>query len=126
MLHKDSEPVLRVNSTGSLNNLMLIKYYHTMGYQLEIYVHELTSPKEVDLENGIIKKVYSRLITRKFSKWDGSFKLKLAPGDYSIFVRSNNSYYGNLTDAQGNLSPAIVRNKKFAWITITLDYVSFH
>jgi hypothetical protein len=95
------------------------------GLPLEIFVHELTSPAEVDFEDGEIKKIYTPVVSRTLSKWNGSFKTKLPPGKYSVFVRYRNSFYGNLQDAEGNLSPAIVTQKGSAWITITLNYLSY-
>ncbi|MEQ8424969.1 MAG: hypothetical protein RIA63_09680, partial [Cyclobacteriaceae bacterium] len=47
------------------------------GLPLEIFVHQLTSTAEVDTEEGVIKKIYTPLVTRFFCKWNGSFKVKL-------------------------------------------------
>ncbi len=96
------------------------------GVPLEIFIHELTSKAEVDIENNGIKKIYTPAVARIFSDWDGSFKAKLPPGRYSVFVRYQNSFFGNITDAEGNLSPVIVSDKGQAWITINIDYASYH
>jgi len=96
------------------------------GVPLEIFIHELTSPAEVDIEDGIIKKIYTPVVTRIFSKWNGGFKAKLPAGNYSFFVRYQNGFYGNLKDASGNLSPVFVPKKKQAWITIVISYASYY
>lgn len=51
------------------------------GVPLEIFIHELTSTAEVDIEDGTIKKIYTPVVSRIFSKWNGSFKAKLPPGN---------------------------------------------
>jgi len=91
------------------------------GLPLEIFVHPITSLAEVDVSESVITKIYTPVISRFFSKWNGSFKTKLPPGEYSVFVRYQNGFYGNLQDITGNLSPVIIKNKN-AWITITINY----
>lgn len=93
------------------------------GIPLEIYVHQITHKAEVDLENGLIHKIYTPMVGRFFCKWNGTFKARLPPGQYSVFVRYKNAYFGNLVDNNGNLSPAVIdESKRTTWITITLDY----
>lgn len=95
------------------------------GIPLEIFVHQITTEAEVDYEEGQIHKIYTPVVARFFCKWNGSFKVKLPPGRYSVFVRSQNNFYGNLQDANGNLSPATIEeSKRTTWITITLDYLT--
>lgn len=94
------------------------------GIPLEVYVHEITSTAEVDIVDGIITKIYTPVVDRFFSKWDGSFKTRLPAGKYSVFVRYNDGFYGNLRDAADNLSPVILGNNKTEWITITINYSS--
>ncbi len=81
---------------------------------------------EVDLDDDKISKIYTPLVKRVFAKWNGSFKVKLPPGQYSIFVFYKNHYFGNLQDKKGNLSPAFVEHNKKSWVTITIDYSSYH
>lgn len=96
------------------------------GIPLELFIHAPTTLAEVDGDEDGISKIYTPLIKRSFSKWDGSFKIKLPPGAYSVFVLYKNRYYGNLQDKNGNLSPAYVVNKKRAWVTVTLTYTPYH
>ncbi|MEQ9415631.1 MAG: hypothetical protein RIF39_17470 [Cyclobacteriaceae bacterium] len=95
------------------------------GIPLEIFVHELTSSAEVDMLDGVITKIYTPVADRFFCKWDGSFKSRLPAGKYSVFVRYKDSFYGNLQDANDNLSPVFLGQNKSEWITITIDYSSY-
>lgn len=104
-----------------------IKASQTVAYNgipLEVFVHELTSTAEVDIVDGIITKIYTPVVDRFFCKWDGSFKSKLPAGKYSVFVRYQNGFYGNLQDATDNLSPVSLGQNKSEWITITINYSS--
>ncbi len=93
------------------------------GIPLEIYVHQLTTEAEVDYANGKITRIHTPVAARFFCKSNGTFKVRLPPGEYSVFVRYQNSYYGNLKDSNNNLSPAIITDaQKMAWITITIKY----
>ncbi|MEQ9593143.1 MAG: hypothetical protein RLN86_11105 [Cyclobacteriaceae bacterium] len=96
------------------------------GVPLELFVYPMISAAEVDMEDDAITKIYSQPVERIFSDWNGSFKVKLKPGSYSIFARYKNRFYGNLIDSNGNLSPAIVAEKTYAWTTITIGYQPFH
>ncbi|MEQ8363500.1 MAG: hypothetical protein RH948_11565 [Cyclobacteriaceae bacterium] len=95
------------------------------GIPLEIFVHELTSTAEVDMLDGVITKIYTPVADRFFCKWDGSFKSRLPAGKYSVFVRYKDRFYGNLQDANDNLSPVFLGQNKSEWITITIDYSSY-
>lgn len=90
---------------------------------LEIFVHQITSEAEVDFEDGLIHKIYTPIVARFFCKWNGSFKTRLPLGRYSVFVRNKNNFFGNLKDAEGNLSPATIDStKRTTWVTITIEY----
>ncbi len=108
---------------SGLKKEILIPYE---GIPLEIFIHKATTLAEVDFKDGIISKIYTPLVSRFFCKWNGSFKVKLPPGNYSVFVRYQNGFYGNLKDSEGNLSPATVSSKRNAWITITVNYSTYH
>ncbi len=96
------------------------------GVPLEIFVYELTSPQDVESAGNTIKRINSRLVQQAFSRPDGAFKIKVPPGQYSVFVRYKNDFFGNLKDQQGHLSPVVVKAKKSGWVTITLNYSAYH
>ena len=62
------------------------------GTVREIYVYELTNIAEADKEEGFYKKVHTKFVKSMFSKTDGTFKIKLPPGNYSLFVKENIGY----------------------------------
>lgn len=96
------------------------------GVPLEIFVYELTTAEDVEREGDAIKRINSRLVQQGFCRPDGAFKIKVPPGQYSVFVRYKNDFFGNLKDDKGHLSPAYAKAKKSAWVTITLNYSAYH
>lgn len=92
------------------------------GVAREIYVYELTSLPYVEMKDGFYKKVHTRFVKSGFSKPDGSFKIKLPPGRYSVFVKENKGLFANIFDSENNISPVTVESRKYSWITITIDY----
>ena len=98
------------------------KHIPRQGVAREIYIYEVTSLPYVEIQDGFYKKVHSRFIKSLFSKPDGSFKAKLPPGHYSVFVMENKGLYANIFDAENNISPVTVEPKKYSWITITINY----
>jgi hypothetical protein len=92
------------------------------GVVREIDVYELTTLADVDQGNGFFKKVYTRFVTSTISKQDGTFRIKLPPGRYSLFVKEENGLYANLFDSDKNISPITVKEKQYSWMTITIDY----
>lgn len=92
------------------------------GVARQIDVYELTTLADVDQGNGFFKKVYTRFVTSTVSRSDGTFRIKLPPGKYSLFVKEEKGLYANLFDSDKNISPITVKPKQYSWMTITIDY----
>ncbi len=100
------------------------KHIPRKGVIREIYIYELVNMAEVDQEDGFYKKIHTKFIKSQFSKADGTFKIKLAPGKYSLFVKENKGLYANLFDSENNISPFTVERKTFTWMTVTIAYAA--
>ena len=100
------------------------KHIPRKGVVREIYIYELTNVAEVDKEDGFYKKVYTKFVKSQFSKADGTFKIKLPPGKYSLFVKENKGLHANLFDSENNISPFTVERKTYTWMTVTIDYAA--
>jgi len=98
------------------------KHIPQQGMIREIFVYELCTPSDVELEEGLFVKVHTKLIARGFCKVDGSFKIKLEPGRYSIFVKEDEGLYANVFNNENHISPVTVLPKKYSWITISINY----
>lgn len=93
------------------------------GIQRELYVYELTTIRQATLkENGFFTNIQTNLILKIATRQDGSFKVKLPPGQYSIFVMEEQGLYANLFDRNNAINPVVVKEKQYSWVPITVDY----
>ena len=92
------------------------------GVQRELLIYELTKLDEVTREGVFFSAVKSKLVLRITTKKDGSYKVRLPEGRYSVFVREPNGLYANLFEKDGSINPITVKSKNYSWLTITIDY----
>lgn len=93
-----------------------------MGVEREILVYEATRMADVKMEGMFFTEISSKMVAQFTSRPDGSFKMRLPPGQYSVFVREPNGLYANLFDSNNLINPVIVKPKAFTWLTIAIDY----
>ena len=92
------------------------------GATREICIYELTSIKDVTQVGPFFRDVKTKMVATIQSKPDGTFKVKLQPGAYSVFTKERNGLYANLFDEKNNINPVMVKDGQYAWRTITIDY----
>jgi len=93
------------------------------GVQRELHVYELTTIDQASRSpEGLFTDIKTRLITKIVTKKDGSFKLRLPPGQYTLFVKEENGLFANRFDQNNAISPVIVSQKQFTWLPIKVDY----
>ncbi len=92
------------------------------GAVREILVYELTSFKDVTQVGPFFRDIKTRMVASTLSKADGTYKVKLPPGAYSVFTKERNGLYANLFDEKTNINPIVVKSGQYAWKTITIDY----
>lgn len=93
------------------------------GVVREILFYEATHLKDVDqIADGLFTNVKTKLIATARSLPDGSFTIRLPPGEYSVFVKETGGLFANLVDRTNTLNPVTVKPKQYAWLTITIDY----
>ena len=92
------------------------------GAVREILVYELTNFKDVTQVGPFFRDIKTKMVAAILSKPDGTFRLKLPPGAYSVFTKEKNGLYANLFDEKSNINPVLVKSGHYAWKTITIDY----
>ncbi|MEQ9415630.1 MAG: carboxypeptidase regulatory-like domain-containing protein [Cyclobacteriaceae bacterium] len=92
------------------------------GVQRELHVYELTSLKEVTMSDGFFSDIKTKLVTIVTTKKDGTFKLRLPTGEYSIFVKEDKGLFANRFDQNSAINPTRINEKEFVWLPITVDY----
>lgn len=92
------------------------------GVVREIFFYPLASMKNVTMEGWFVSDMPGKPLARVRSRRDGSFKVRLKPGTYSVLVNEKGKLYANLFDGEGNIFPVTIPAKKYADLTILIDY----
>ena len=88
----------------------------------EILIYKATSLKDVSQKDQFFAEIKTELINTVMSSQDGSFKVKLPPGEYSVFTKEQKGLFANVIDHNGCISCVNVSPKRYSWVTITVDY----
>jgi hypothetical protein len=91
------------------------------GIKREVVIHQLTTLWQAKHENGIFTTVPTEMVMSVMTENDGSFKVKLPPGEYSVFIKEGGALYANLFE-QNRINPVVVKPKQYSWVTITVEY----
>ncbi|MFZ1808587.1 MAG: carboxypeptidase regulatory-like domain-containing protein [Cyclobacteriaceae bacterium] len=93
------------------------------GVQRELHIYELTTIKEATMSSdGFFSGIKTKLVSTVTTKADGTFKLRLPVGEYSIFVKEDKGLFASRFDKNNAINPIIIKQKEFAWLPITVDY----
>ncbi|HEY8937821.1 MAG TPA: carboxypeptidase regulatory-like domain-containing protein [Cyclobacteriaceae bacterium] len=93
------------------------------GVVREIYIYEVTRLQDAEQgADGFFTSIKKPLVTKTSSQPDGSFHVKLPPGEYSLFVKEEKGLFANLIDNDGKINSVLVKPKKYSYITIAIDY----
>ena len=92
------------------------------GAVRDVLIYEITNVTDATQIGPFFRDIKTRLVATTTSKSDGTFKIKLPPGNYSVFTREKSGFYANLFDGKGYINPVTIKNGQYAWKTITIDY----
>lgn len=92
------------------------------GVIREIHVYEITTASQVTRTGGLFSEVKSKLVAQAFSKADGSYKISLPPGEYSVFTKEEQGLFANIYDHKGAINPVVVERGKFTTLNISINY----
>lgn len=93
-----------------------------LGVTREISIYRATYLKDAQQDDQFFSELTTELVTKLWSKEDGTFKVKLPPGEYSVFTRESKGLYAGVIDKNGCINCVIVKPKKYSWVAITIDY----
>lgn len=93
------------------------------GVERIIGIFELTSTKDVKVQNGAFYEgIQTKLIKKISSDKQGCFKAELPAGRYSIFVWENQKWYANRLDDQNNIFPIEVQSGQIINLNFEISY----
>lgn len=93
-------------------------------YQATLYVYQLTNVNQVQkaAKASFYTAIHTKLVKEVRSDKKGKFKVKLPPGQYSLFLKAEKGYYANLFDDKNNIAPVTVVKGKYAEIDMKADW----
>jgi hypothetical protein len=89
-----------------------------------LYIYELTNMNQVKKseQSSFYSNINTRLIKEVQSDKKGFFKIKLPPGQYSLFIKKDSLFYANLFDDRNNIAPVTVEKGKYTTVEVRADY----
>ncbi len=73
-------------------------------------------------EQGIFMMTDKKLVAKVLAEKDGSFKLRLKPGKYSVLLGKDGNYYSNISDLEGIINPIEIYKKSKKQIILRADW----
>ncbi|SKC88667.1 hypothetical protein [Ohtaekwangia koreensis] len=92
------------------------------GIVREVYIYNAATLKDATQQDGFFSEIQTTLVAKVLSSADGSFKVKLPEGKYSVFVKEDKGLFANLYDGNGCINCITVKPRKYSWITLAVDY----
>ena len=93
------------------------------GLRATVCIYELTNMSQVVREgqSPSYTAINTKLIKTVESNSKGKFRVRLPPGKYSLFIKTDKGYYSNGFDGQNNINPVEVIKKKLSKIELRFD-----
>jgi hypothetical protein len=92
------------------------------GIKREVWIYDIVSLQQVESEGVFFQNIPTRMIKKVSSNRRGKFKVKLPPGEYSLFIKEKEGLFANRFDQNNRINAVEVKPGKFTRITILVDY----
>jgi hypothetical protein len=73
-------------------------------------------------EQGVFMMTDKKLVAKVLAEKDGSFKLKLKPGKYSVLLGKEGQYYSNISDLEGMINPVEINKGSKKPLVLKADW----
>lgn len=90
-----------------------------------IQIFPLINLGDTEMENGLFHSLEVKPIAETISNEKGEFKIKLPPGQYSVFTVEEDGLFANIFDQNGDIQPINVKKKKWSKLDIIINYKAF-
>ena len=92
--------------------------------QTTLYIYELTNISQVkkSAQASFYTSINSKAVKEVQSDKKGFFKVKLPPGQYSLFIKKDSLFYANLFDDKNNIAPITVKKGQYTTVDVKADY----
>lgn len=88
----------------------------------EIQVYPLTNLSQVTTKGTFYTQIQTKLVAKVVSGPDGSFRLLLPPGKYSLLSKEAGGLFANRFDGENNIFPVEVKTGQLTPVEFIIDY----
>jgi hypothetical protein len=96
------------------------------GIVREVYAYKAVTAQQTTQSNGFYTEIRSPLIAKATSNADGTFTLKLPPGEYSVFTKEPEGLFASIMDGNGRINVVSVKKRQYSEITIKVNYTAVY
>ena len=89
-----------------------------------ILIYPLTKVSDTKGSAPLFKSVIHEPVSKVQSDKDGSFRISLPPGAYSVFVQEEEGLFANLFDGDNNIHPVVVKKGEMIQLEIKVNYMA--
>jgi hypothetical protein len=88
-----------------------------------VYIYEATTTTQATSHGGLFyTDIGTKLIKVSKSKKNGSFCIKLPPGDYSVFIKEEQGLFANGFDSNNRIQCVTVKKGEYTRLNILVNY----
>jgi hypothetical protein len=88
----------------------------------EILVYPLTNSFQVQTSGSFYTQIQTKLVAKIVSRPDGTVRLFLPPGKYSLFSQEKEGLFANRLDGENNIFPVEVKAGQLTAVEFIIDY----
>lgn len=93
----------------------------------EVFIYLATKPDETARSDEIFyTSINTRLVKKIMTEKDGSFKVNVPTGKYSVFVMEKDGLFANKFDGDNYINPVTVQANNFTEIQILVNYKAYY
>ncbi len=94
----------------------------------QIGIFRLTSFRQTKpgVRTGFFAAMGSRPLLTTWSAKDGTYRLRLKPGTYTVCVREGGQWYANLSDHLGQINPVLVQHDSTTHHDLMINYKAIY
>jgi hypothetical protein len=90
--------------------------------QRTLKIHSLTHIDQLSIGDYLIGNIQTREIASIDTEQDGSFRIELPVGKYSLFTVEQEGFFANIFDSENHVNPVEVKSGEWSRYDIVINY----
>ncbi len=109
-------PQVSENGTGPTESKL------RQGVQRTVKVHSLTHVDQLSVGDYLIGNIQTPEIASFDTELDGTFRIELPTGKYSLFTVEQDGFFANTFDSENHINPVEVKSGEWSRFDIIINY----